>query len=372
MFIKDNKATILINSEVTPEMGEELSYFIYGVQFMDDINTIEVNICSGGGSVLAGYAIYSALLNARAEGKTVITICDGIAASIAGIILLAGTFKKIRNYGLVMIHNPSGGDEKTLQKIKDSLKLILNTNFKGDLDLLMNNETWYSAEELKNMGIVDEIIDTEFELTSDNIPSDKVTIKNIYDICNNIIKNNNENMDLKEFFKKKEDNKLKTIVNAEVTPEETPVATDNEVITETPETPETPEEEKTEEMTIEQLDSRITALEQMITQIMEANASLITENNLLKTKKEDEVKTEILNKSGIEKTDFEKWMKLDLNTLTNLTATLKSSKSSPIIPIKNELEGITQEVFNNMNKEDKDNLLKKDKEIYWKLFKNSK
>jgi ATP-dependent protease ClpP protease subunit len=372
MFIKNNTATILINGEVTPEMGEELSYFIYGVQHMDEIDTIEVNICSGGGSVIAGYAIYSALLKAREDGKKVITNCEGICASIAGIIFLAGEIKRIRNYGLVMIHNPSGGEDKTLQKIKQSLKVILNDSFKGDLDELMNDETWYDANQLSEMGLVNEVIDTEFELDEniDLTTSDK--IKNHYEICNDILKNNINEMSLKDYFKKKEDNKLNTLVNAEAeeassSGEATATANEDAV-----EAPETPEEEQAEEDAFTALDARVTALEQLIQQLTEANASVIAENNALKTKKEDEVKSEILNKAGIEKKDFDKWMKLDLNTLTNLASTIKVTKVAPVIVTKNAIEGLTQDVFNSMTKEQKETLMKTDKDSYWKFFKGNK
>jgi ATP-dependent protease ClpP protease subunit len=374
MFIKNDTATILINGEVTPQMGEELSYFLYGVQFMDEIKNIEVNICSGGGSVLAGYAIYTALLNAREAGKNVITNCNGIAASISGIIFLAGNVRNIRDYGLVMIHNPSGGDDKTLNKIKQSLKKILTKNFKGNLDELMDEETWYNADELKTFGLVDNIIETDLQLTGVNLDTKEENIKNLYEICNSFLtKNNKEVMKLKDYFKAKEDEKLKLITNAdeekidEPSKEETVEETENEG-----EELEIPEEETVEEEdAMSALDARVSALEEMIKQIATANESLITENNALKNTKEEEEKIEVLNKVGVDKKDFKKWLSYDLPTIKNLTSTLKQVKTSPIVAVTND-RVLTQEVFNAMSKDEKEIIFKNDKNSYWKFFKNTK
>lgn len=69
------------------------------------VPTINVRINSPGGSVFDGMAIYNALT--RHPG-TVNTYVDGIAASIASVIMLAGKTISIADNAMVMIHNPSG------------------------------------------------------------------------------------------------------------------------------------------------------------------------------------------------------------------------------------------------------------------------
>ena len=343
MFIKDNTATIIINGEVTAEMGEELSFFLYGLEFMDEINNIDVHICSGGGSVIAGYAIYSALLNLRTEGKIITTINDGFAASIAGIIYLVGNIREARDYALFMLHNPSGGDDKTLNKIKSSLKQILGKDFTGDLDEMMNAETWLDYSEMEAMNLVGSKIETGLQ------PLVNVTnVNSMYEICNNILKN---------------DNNMKDLTNEMPLEEDKPM---DEVVTETP------EEEKVEEDALASLIARVEALEKMVADLMVEEETEPVEAPM----NEDATKEEVMKNCGIKEEDYNLWKSLDVETIKNLTASVKTIKvvEAPVIKNVNSFEKpiITQVIFNKMNQEEKLELLKNDFTTYMKLFKNSK
>lgn len=128
---------------------------------------IDLHINSAGGSVFDGYAIYNALLN-HAPGVNVYV--DGLAASIASYIAMAGTRVYMADNALLMIHNPSafiGGDSEELRKqadILDKIEVSLmnaytkRTGLPGDAILeMMDNETWLDAQTALAFGFIDEI-----------------------------------------------------------------------------------------------------------------------------------------------------------------------------------------------------------------------
>ena len=123
MNIIGNTARMLINTAVTVELASYLVEVIESLENYEEVEDIEVIINSPGGSVVAGYSIYSALIR---SSKTVTTVIDGVAASIAGIIFMSGKIRKAYSHSLFMAHNPSGGSRKILKKIKDSLMTILD------------------------------------------------------------------------------------------------------------------------------------------------------------------------------------------------------------------------------------------------------
>ena len=134
--------------------------FAYEMQYLaDNCETIEVHINSVGGSVLDGYSIVSAILNCK---KPVNTYVDGLAASIAGVIAVAGQKCYIMDYGTLMVHNPSGGNDKeVLDIVKNTLVTILSNRSKKsaeDISSMMEKETWLNAKEAVKMGFCDEII----------------------------------------------------------------------------------------------------------------------------------------------------------------------------------------------------------------------
>lgn len=123
---------------------------------------LDVYMNSPGGSVFEGIAIYNQLL--RWGGKKTFHI-DGIAASIASVIAMAGDEVKIADSGVFMIHSAWGltaGNAKEMRKYAESLDLvdgvILDTyvkRTKGSKDQIaawMAAETWMTAEEAVERG----------------------------------------------------------------------------------------------------------------------------------------------------------------------------------------------------------------------------
>src|SRR5690606_22209384 len=98
-------------------------------RFVQDLQAIkaqhiDVRINSVGGSVFEGNAIYNALVRHPARVETYI---DGIAASIASVIAMAGERIHIAANAFIMIHNPHGvvwGEAADMRKMADTLDTI--------------------------------------------------------------------------------------------------------------------------------------------------------------------------------------------------------------------------------------------------------
>lgn len=133
----------------------------------DEDEEIEVVINSGGGSVLAGQEIYTALRN---DNRVTIKI-ESLAGSAAGVIAMAGK-NQISPVGMVMIHNVSltgaSGDYHEMEK---NAELLQNMNAAmaeayvqksgmplDDVLALMDKETWLTANQCIEYGFVDELI----------------------------------------------------------------------------------------------------------------------------------------------------------------------------------------------------------------------
>jgi ATP-dependent Clp protease protease subunit len=118
---------------------------------------IQVWINSEGGVVQDGWNIYNAILRTQTK---VDTYCIGMAASIAGVIFQAGRKRIMNDYGILMYHNPFGGDGKALDAIRESLVTMISQRSSMnsfDVGKMMNRTTWISADEAFSLGLCDEI-----------------------------------------------------------------------------------------------------------------------------------------------------------------------------------------------------------------------
>ena len=159
-------ATLLLYGNVGNKVdGDHLAHEInYLGQQVDELN---LRINSEGGNVLQGLSVFSALLNTTAQVNIFI---DGIAASIAGVIAMAGDKIYMNDFAKLMIHDPLFSDKKTLStkqknaltNIKDSLVTILSRRGKDreTVSDLMSAETWFSAQDAQKDGFIDEVIET--------------------------------------------------------------------------------------------------------------------------------------------------------------------------------------------------------------------
>ena len=131
---------------------------------------ISIYINSPGGSVYAGYGIYDTM---QFIGSDVSTICTGIAASMASVLLVAGTKGKrfALKHSRVMIHQPLGGAQgqasdieiaaREILKVKKELYTILSEHSGKSFEEVMRDgdrDFWMTSLEAKEYGMIDEIL----------------------------------------------------------------------------------------------------------------------------------------------------------------------------------------------------------------------
>jgi ATP-dependent Clp protease protease subunit len=131
---------------------------------------ISIYINSPGGSVYAGYGIYDTM---QFIGSEVSTICTGIAASMASVLLVAGQPGKrsALKHSRVMIHQPLGGAQgqasdieiaaREIAKVKKELYTIISSHSGKpfeDVERDSDRDYWMSAEEAKQYGMIDQIL----------------------------------------------------------------------------------------------------------------------------------------------------------------------------------------------------------------------
>jgi ATP-dependent Clp protease, protease subunit len=144
--------------------------------FKDDLYSlgkggpITVRMHSGGGDVYAASVIRSIMMDY--PGMITIKI-DGLAASAASVVAMAGDSIKMQETGFMMIHDPitlAYGNIDELRKTIDTLKVVkdgiidaYHTKTKQDVEKIakwMSDETWMTAKKALSLGFIDEIIAT--------------------------------------------------------------------------------------------------------------------------------------------------------------------------------------------------------------------
>lgn len=158
-------------AEIEEQGYTSLTSVIHSVKAQAKFDELIVHIHSRGGDVTEGFAIYDYL---RSLKKPITTIIDGLCASIATIIALAGDKRKIQPNSEFYIHNPWGnvtGNYNSVNQYAEELKKaeerILNFYYQhtnGDPDNLrelMDNQTTLSAKEALGLGFVTEIVEQE-------------------------------------------------------------------------------------------------------------------------------------------------------------------------------------------------------------------
>lgn len=134
---------------------------------------LDIHINSYGGEVFEGFAIYNMLKKYTGYKKVYI---DGIGASIASVIAMAGNEVIMNKASMLMVHNASGvacGTFKEMEQVADALKKINETirnvykektNLDDDkLTELMDNESYLTAQECIDYGFADKIFEDKVD-----------------------------------------------------------------------------------------------------------------------------------------------------------------------------------------------------------------
>ena len=161
---------IFLGTEVNDYTANVLQAQLLYLDANDPGKDINVYINSPGGSVYAGLGIYDTLQFIQSD---VATICTGMAASMAAVLLVAGKEGKrsALPHSRVMIHQPMGGvqgqasdieiEAREIQKLKKELYTIIADHSHTEFDKVWadsDRNYWMTAEEAREYGMIDQVL----------------------------------------------------------------------------------------------------------------------------------------------------------------------------------------------------------------------
>ena len=179
-----NETELIFNGPISEEswFGDEITPALFRDELAKISGNLTVWLSSPGGDVFAASQIYTMLRNHK--GKVTVKI-DGIAASAASVVAMAGDETLISPTGMMMIHNPStvamgnkADMEKAISLLEEVKETILNAYedkthlSRTRLSHLMDEETWFNAKKAKQLGFVDGILFAERKLPFEEEPEE--------------------------------------------------------------------------------------------------------------------------------------------------------------------------------------------------------
>ena len=164
---------IFLGTPVSDQVANIIQAQLLFLASTDSSKDIQIYINSPGGSVYAGLGIYDTMQFIKPD---VATICTGIAASMAAVLLCAG--EKGKRSGLkhsrVMIHQPMSGAQgqasdieiaaKEVLKLRDELYQIIGSHTGQKFDKIYEDsdrDYWMKAKEALDYGMIDEILERD-------------------------------------------------------------------------------------------------------------------------------------------------------------------------------------------------------------------
>ena len=164
------KRVLLLDGEISDETwwGDEITPQIFRSELHAAEGDIDLWINSPGGDCYAAAQIYNMLMEYK--GNVAVKI-DGIAASAASVVAMAGSTVEISPLGMLMIHNPmtvSIGDthemERTITFLAEIKESIINAYelktglSRAKISRLMDAETWMNAKKAVELGFADSVL----------------------------------------------------------------------------------------------------------------------------------------------------------------------------------------------------------------------
>lgn len=161
---------IFLGTEINDYIANTLSAQLLYLDSIEAGKDISIYINSPGGSVTAGLAIYDTMQFITSD---VATMCTGMAASMAAVLLVAGQEGKrwALKHSRVMIHQPLGGvrgqasdieiEAREIQKFKTELYTIISNHSHTPFEKVWNDSDrnyWMTAQEAKDYGMIDNIM----------------------------------------------------------------------------------------------------------------------------------------------------------------------------------------------------------------------
>ena len=161
---------IFLGTEIDDYTANTLQAQLLFLDSTDPGKDISIYINSPGGSVHAGLGIYDTM---QFISSDVATLCTGMAASMAAVLLVAGAEGKrsALPHSRVMIHQPMGGAQgqasdieitaREIQKLKKELYTIIAEHSHTDFDKVWTDsdrDYWMTAQEAKDYGMIDQVL----------------------------------------------------------------------------------------------------------------------------------------------------------------------------------------------------------------------
>ena len=161
---------IFLGTEINDYTANTLQAQLLYLDSVDNTKDISIYINSPGGSVYAGLGIYDTMQFINSD---VATICTGMAASMAAVLLVAGQEGKrsALTHSRVMIHQPMGGAQgqasdieitaREIAKLKKELYTIISEHSHTEFDKVWadsDRDYWMTALEAKVYGMIDEVL----------------------------------------------------------------------------------------------------------------------------------------------------------------------------------------------------------------------
>ena len=168
--VEVTERVLILNGEIASEswLDDEVTPDVFKDELNSGTGPITVWINSPGGDCIAAAQIYNMLIDYK--GDVTVKI-DGLAASAASVIAMAGNKILMSPVSMLMIHNPStiafgNRDDMTkciemLDAVKDSIMNAYEVKTKlrrSKISELMDNETWFDSKKAKELGFCDEIM----------------------------------------------------------------------------------------------------------------------------------------------------------------------------------------------------------------------
>ena len=164
------KRILLLDGEISDETwwGDEITPQMFRSELNAAEGDIDLWINSPGGDCYAAAQIYNMLMEYKGNVNVKI---DGIAASAASVVAMAGSTVEISPLGMLMIHNPmtiSIGDthemERTITFLAEIKESIINAYeiktglSRAKISRLMDAETWMNAKKAVELGFADSVL----------------------------------------------------------------------------------------------------------------------------------------------------------------------------------------------------------------------
>ncbi|HEO4710809.1 TPA: head maturation protease, ClpP-related [Streptococcus agalactiae] len=162
--------TLRIEGQIADEtwFGDEVTPQLFKNDLLAGTGDITLWINSPGGDVFAAAQIYNMLMDYQGDVHVII---DGLAASAASVIAMAGTTVSMSPVAMMMIHNPwtfSQGEAKDMAKVIEMLGEIkesiinayeLRTGLsRTKISHLMDSESWFNAKKAVELGFADKVL----------------------------------------------------------------------------------------------------------------------------------------------------------------------------------------------------------------------